>query len=688
MCHEVRCRLLSLWLAAAAAAVALGLIPVGAEAHASLTSSTPQPGLRLPGGPGAVILNFSEPINRDLSQARVTSPDGRSFGRTAVSSHSMTVRVISDAPGVYAVRWTTVSAVDGHVLTGSFRFGVGVSVSPAPAEASSAASSELALPTALFRGLEDAALLTAAGLILLGLLGQRAPRLTWARPGHRLTAAMAVALVGAAATTTAETWQATHALSSDSFGSYFGNGLPGMARALRLAAEGAALGLSPAGARWVAPALAAALVGVAGAGHAAATQPAAAAIAVDAVHLTAAGAWAGGILALSTLRPPGGWLREQGRTLIDRFSRPAAAAFLVTAVTGVVRGGEELGRPLDLVASAYGRVLTAKVLAVGVMAVLSVLAWRRMLLAPRLEGAAALMVVGAAALLTAFPLPPARLQEANAFRQAGAALPQEGDLTVGLNAGDVVLGLTLRPAQPGPNQIWMTVLPVEGTLAAGRLPVLLAVEDRSVTLRLCGPGCRTATADLRGGEALDVKVEGSGGGTARFVLPQLPALDARDHVRRLEARMSGLRALRVYETLRPAPVPLVAKYAFEAPDRMSLDLSSGGESIIVGPVRYSRDGPGAQWKMEDALPVRAPAFPWDSGPVVAPTLLGVGEADGVPVQVVSFFTGTAETPVWMRVWVDGDSLVRRVEMRARAHIMDDRNYDFDAPIVIAAPGSG
>jgi copper transport protein len=688
MCHEVRCRLLSLWLAAAAAAVALALIPVGAEAHASLTSSTPQPCLRLPGGPGAVILNFSEPINRDLSQARVTSPDGRSFGRTAVSSHSMTVRVTSDAPGVYAVRWTTVSAVDGHVLTGSFRFGVRVSVSPAPAEASSAASSELALPTALFRGLEDAALLTAAGLILLGLLGQRAPRLTWARPGHRLTAAMAVGLVGAAATTTAETWQATHALSPDAFGSYFGNGVPGMARALRIAAEAAALGLSPAGARWVAPALAAALVGVAGAGHAAATQPAAAAIAVDAVHLTAAGAWAGGILALSTLRPPGGWLREQGRTLINRFSRPAAAAFLVTAVTGVVRGEQELASPLDLVASTYGRVLTAKVLAVGVMAVLSLLASRRMILAPRLEGAAALMVVGAAALLTAFPLPPAGLQEANAFRQASAALPQEGDLTVGLNAGDVVLGLTLRPAQPGPNQIWMTVLPVEGTLAAGRLPVLLAVEDRSVTLRLCGPGCRTATADLRGGEALDVKVEGSGGGTARFVLPRLPAVDARDQVRRLEARMSGLRALRVYETLRPAPVPLVAKYAFEAPDRMSLDLSSGGESIIVGPVRYSRDGPAAQWKMEDALPVRAPAFPWDSGPVVAPTLLGVGEADGVPVQVVSVFNGTAETPVWMRVWVDGDSLVRRVEMRARAHIMDDRNYDFDAPIVIAAPGSG
>jgi hypothetical protein len=364
------------------------------------------------------------------------------------------------------------------------------------------------------------------------------------------------------------------------------------------------------------------------------------------------------------------------------------AAFVVTVGTGAARGWEELVRPLDLVTAGYGRVLSAKVLAVGAMAVLSLLAWWRRLPALRIEGAAALTVVGAAALLTAFPLPPARLQEANSFRQAGAALPRDGDLTVGLNAGDVVLGLTLRPAQPGPNQIWIAVLPVEGALVAGRLPVLLTVGRRSVALQLCGPGCRRATEDLRGGETLEVKVEGSAGGTAQFVLPQLPAVDAREQVQRLEARMSGLRTVHVDETLRPAPVPLVAKYAFQAPDRMSLDLSTGGQSVVVGPVRYSRDGPQAHWKVEDALPVRAPAFPWDSGPVVAPRLLGVGEADGVAMQVVSFFTGTAETPVWIRVWVDGDSLVRRVEMRAQAHIMDERNYDFDAPIVISAPGAG
>lgn len=688
MCDDVNTRMLQGFGVAIAVVLAVALTPFEAEAHASLVSSTPQPGLRLPSGPGVVILNFSEPINFELSQAGVTVPGGEKFERTAISSHSMTVQVTTDAPGVYEVQWTTVSAVDGHVLAGRFRFGVGVSVSPAATTASAAASGEPALPTALFRAIEDAALLAAVGLIILALLAERAPQLAWARQGRRLTAVMAVALVAGAATVASEAWQAAHLLSLNALESYLGNGVPGLARAFRLGAEAAALGLSVRGARWAVPALAGALIGVAGAGHAAATQPAPLAIATDAVHLIAAGGWVGGILALVTVRPPDGWLRGEGRTLIDRFSRPALTAFLATAATGAVRGGEELTGPLDLATSGYGRVLTAKVLAVGLMLLLSLLAWRRRFVAPRLEGAAALIVVGAAALLTAFPLPPARQQEATAFRQASAALPRAGDLTVGLAAGDVVLGISLRPAQPGPNQVWITVLPVEGQLSAGGLPVVMTAGGRPVELQLCGPGCRTGTTSLRGGEALDLRVGGSAGGSARFLLPRLPAPDARDEVQALEARMSALHAVRVDETLRPAASPVVARYAFEAPDRMSLDVSSGGQTIFVGPVRYSRNGPSAPWTKEGARPVRAPAFPWDSEPVTAPRLLGTEEANGVATQVVSFFAGTAETPVWMKLWVDGGGLVRRVEMRAQAHIMDDTDYDFDAPIAITAPVTG
>lgn len=674
-------------LTALTAAVLLTLAPVRADAHASLTSSTPAPGTRLASGPGAVILNFSEPINADLSQAAVTGPGGRRFGRTAVASHTMTVEVAGDRPGLYEVRWTAVSAVDGHVLTGSFRFGVAVSVPNAQVGTSAVASSEPGLPAALFRAIEDGALLTGVGLVLLALLREREPRLAWAEPGRRITAVMAVALAGGAASVAAESLQLRPGLTTDALVSYFGNGLPGMARVFRLAAEVVGLGLSLRGPRWTAPALVAALAAVAANGHAAATQPVPVSIAVEATHLVAAGAWAGGIMALVTFRPPGGWFRGEGIALLDRFARPAVAAFLVTAVTGVIRGWQQFTEPRELVTTAYGRVLVAKVLAVAAMVLLSLLASRRRFVAPRLEGALGLSVVAAAALLTAFPLPPAQLDEAIASRQARAALPSEGDLTVGLNAGDVVTGLTLRPAQPGRNDVWLTLLPVKGEQAAARLPVSLRIDGSAIGLRSCGPGCRTGTAELRGGETLELRVGGVEGGAATFTLPQLPPADARAQVEAITARMRGLQSVRVERTLRPAAVPLVARYGFEAPDRMSLDVSTGEQAILIGPVRYSRDSPGTPWKREASPPLRAPAFPWDSQPVVAPRVLGSDDIDGVPLQVMSFFSGTAGTPVWMRLWVDSGGLVRRVEMRAQAHIMDDRNYDFDDAIAIAAPDS-
>lgn len=38
---------------------------------------------------------------------------------------------------------------------------------------------------------------------------------------------------------------------------------------------------------------------------------------------------------------------------------------------------------------------------------------------------------------------------------ASPALPQPGDLSFGQNAGSVLIGLTVRPAQPGPNTVFL-----------------------------------------------------------------------------------------------------------------------------------------------------------------------------------------------------------------------------------------
>ena len=125
---------------------------------------------------------------------------------------------------------------------------------------------------------------------------------------------------------------------------------------------------------------------------------------IGGVHLVGAGVWAGGILAMATLRPPGGWRAPEAAVLIDRFARVAPIAFAVTALTGVIRATERLSALGDLWMTPYGMVLDLKCFAVLAMLALSI-AWRRGLPAARGEAFVAVAVAGATALLAAFPAP-------------------------------------------------------------------------------------------------------------------------------------------------------------------------------------------------------------------------------------------------------------------------------------------
>ncbi|HEY7199516.1 MAG TPA: CopD family protein, partial [Candidatus Dormibacteraeota bacterium] len=501
------------------------------------------------------------------------------------------------------------------------------------------------------------------------------PRLPWVRTG--LPAALAVTAAAGLAVVMGEALLATGAPSLDRAADYLQAGPAGWTRVARVAAEAAALLVSLRWRRLAAVPLAAALVMLAGAGHAAAAHPADVGIAITILHLVSAGLWAGGILALALQRPPGGWLDRDGRQLLARFSPVALSAFSVTAFTGVLQGTEELSGLGDLVSSTYGQVLSVKVIAVLLMVPLSLLAWRRLRPAPRVEAALALAVVSASALLAAFPLPPARLQEAQAARagpSAALALPKDGDLTMADNAGDVLIGLTLRPGQPGPNTAWLYVLPIGGEPAASGVPVTLRTEAGPVDVRRCGPTCREGDLDLRGGETLTVGVPG---GTAAFRVPALPAADAGALLEGAERRMHDLRTYRLDETLRPARVPLSVAYAFEAPDRLQFEVSGGGDTVIIGETQYTRDSPTAPWTTQLMPPVEVPTFIWDDSPPVAPRALNAG--------TVSFFENQEGVPVWFRLSLDARGLVDRAAMRAQAHFMDHRYYDFDVPLTIEAP---
>jgi putative copper resistance protein D len=244
------------------------------------------------------------------------------------------------------------------------------------------------LVLAAFHWLEYLGLLGGIGSLVIRRLGRLSPRVWWAEPPMHLAFAAALAggigvlVVGLTTGSRVAVWLV----------------------ATRVAAEAVALFLCVRGIPFVAPVAVLAAALLSPAGHASGLEQAAGAEFADALHVVSAGMWGGGILALASLRPASGWGSADGRRLLERFGRVAPIAFGVTALTGLLRATEQLTAISDLWSTPYGAVLLIKVGAVLVMLGFSTLAWRRGLPAARLEGAVAVLAVGATALLAAFPL--------------------------------------------------------------------------------------------------------------------------------------------------------------------------------------------------------------------------------------------------------------------------------------------
>src|SRR4029077_19488952 len=249
-------------------------------------------------------------------------------------------------------------------------------------------------------GLEFLGLIGVVGAMVIRRLAANSPRIEWARPSLHL--ALAAAFVGGLGVI------AVQAFVAGGVDALVG-GLPGWVRIARVAAEGGALWACLSGRPVVAPLALFAAAAVGFAGHAADMQSAAGPIFADALHVLSAGVWAGGILALASLRPPGGWRGEEGRVLLSRFGRVALVAFAITAFTGVLGATSMLREPSDLWTTSYGLVLSAKSAGVLMMLVLSAWTWRRGFGPVRLEAAIVVLVIAATAILAAYPLPPARL---------------------------------------------------------------------------------------------------------------------------------------------------------------------------------------------------------------------------------------------------------------------------------------
>jgi putative copper export protein len=272
------------------------------------------------------------------------------------------------------------------------------------------------LATGALRWVEYIGLIGVIGIMVIRRLAAHPPGIRWARPPMQL--ALGAAFAGGLAVVVVEALIAGGSLPGAI--AYLVGGPAGWVRLARVAAEVGALAACLRGRPIVAPLALFAAAAVAFAGHAAAVQPAGGAILADALHVLSAGVWAGGIMTLATLRPPGGWTGEEGRALVSRFGRVALVAFAITAMTGVIGATSDLREVSDLWMTSYGLVLSAKSFGVLIMLILSAVTWRRGFGPVRLEAVVTVVVLAATAVLAAYPLPPARLPGDGATVEIGA----------------------------------------------------------------------------------------------------------------------------------------------------------------------------------------------------------------------------------------------------------------------------
>lgn len=597
----------------------------------------------------------------------------------------------TNAPGQYSVAWTSVGADDGHTQRGSFTFSV---VAPSAPGSKSGSSSPGSASLTAFRTLEYVALLIAAGMLLVARLARRDPPIAWIRLRSYLPWVLAVALLAAVIVVSSEVSAAAGSVGEA--WAYLTTGVPGIARVILLASLALAL-LAAVLPIPVWPFLVSTLVALAASGHAASVRPAWWGITANAVHLLAAALWVGGMMTLAVLRPPGGFQGPQWPQLVDRFTPVAITAFLTTALFGTLQAIQDVGTLHGLFSTRYGVVLVAKIAGVAAMVPLSLMAWRRRL-APRAEALVALLVIGAASLLAAYPLPALQLAGARAGAAptpgaSGRAVPvtRPGELTLGGHVGPVLLGITLDPGTPGENRLTVYVLPLEGSGAA--VPIGLSVDGKRVTVNGCGATCRRAEVALGGGERVTVGVGAFtsplgrfAGGSTVFDIPDLPAPDGAALLDKAQRVMHALRTFRLDETLNSGLATVVSTYSFEAPDRLQIKTGDT-QSVLIGGTRYLKQGANAPWQVQSGGPsVPVPSFIWDSfKPYIDPRVIGTARVGDLRATIVAFAGTITGSRIWFRLWVDARGYVLQAQMRAVGHFMDHTYFDFDSPISITAP---
>lgn len=328
----------------------------GASAHAALVAVEPASGSMLASAPKAVELRFNEAVTPGAIQLIDGAGRARDDARVSASGETISVAMPPDLPQGTAVVSYRVISQDGHPVAGSVIFSIGMPTGTQP-------------PANADRGLNVLIWLARVGLYLglfVGVGGVFFARwVAWSTTGMTAprvalaigipSAAVSLGVLGLdllglppAALATAAPWRVAFATSAGP--------------ALLVAIAAMLFALMALRSAWYARALAIiALVGVglslAMTGHAATAPPEALTRPAIFLHGLGVTIWIGALAPLVALvsKPTTATL-----PVVNRFSRIAALAVGVLALTGLALAIVQLEKPVALVETRYGLILSIK----------------------------------------------------------------------------------------------------------------------------------------------------------------------------------------------------------------------------------------------------------------------------------------------------------------------------------------
>lgn len=359
-----------------------------AYAHATVESTTPQANATVDTQPKEVSVTFSEPVSPVKAQTWIVAPDGSraNGGDATVRGNTLVYPLREGLPnGTYLVGYRVISA-DGHPVPGGFTFSIGqASASPPTAPTSGPDVDPVVnVVVMVLRGLSIAGLALAIGPTLL-LLTRWTSAADPDRPRPRtkgvlrltatgLSLIALTSVLGIYAQAPYSTGAKLFAITGDDVAavidSRFGTGM-----LLRLFAVVAALPLlmlsvrrgARNGDKWLLAVLGLALVvSWPIAGHATTSPVPPLTVLTDTVHVGAGAIWLGGLatLLVHLLRPS---LAEEAGAFLPVWSTWAMRLVVALGVAGVAQALIEIGEIPALWETAYGRLVIAKIVLLGLM---------------------------------------------------------------------------------------------------------------------------------------------------------------------------------------------------------------------------------------------------------------------------------------------------------------------------------